>query len=129
MITAVPGSSAYFMGGIISYDNGIKERLLGVAADTLSQQGAVSAEVAEQMAAGVRTQLGTHWGLSITGIAGPGGGSPEKPVGLVYIGIANGSETRHIECRFGRKKDRDWIRLMSRNTALDILRRALLDNT
>ncbi|MEA5465026.1 competence/damage-inducible protein A [Leptothoe sp. PORK10 BA2] len=129
MITAVPGSSAYFMGGIISYDNGIKERLLGVSADTLAQQGAVSAAVAKQMAAGVCTQLGTDWGLSITGIAGPGGGSPEKPVGLVYIGIAHGSETRHMECRFGRQKDRDWIRLMSRNTALDILRRALLDNT
>ncbi|MEM9264118.1 MAG: competence/damage-inducible protein A [Cyanobacteria bacterium P01_F01_bin.13] len=129
MITAVPGSSAYFMGGIISYDNAVKERLLGVSSQALSEHGAVSATVAEQMATGVRKQLATDWGLSITGIAGPGGGSPEKPVGLVYIGIANPSETRHIECRFGRRKDREWIRLMSRNTALDILRRALLRNT
>ena len=128
MITAVPGSSAYFMGGIISYDNAIKERLLGVSADTLAKQGAVSAPVAEQMAHGVRTQLNTDWGVSITGIAGPGGGSPEKPVGLVYIGIANDSGTHHMECHFGRRQGRDWIRLMSRNTALDILRRALLGN-
>lgn len=128
MITAVPGSSAYFMGGVISYDNVIKERLLGVSTSDLTKYGAVSAAVAEQMATGVRTLLATDWGLSITGIAGPSGGSFEKPVGLVYIGIANGSETRHIECRFGHRKDREWIRLMSRNTALDILRRALLTN-
>ncbi|MBT9315375.1 competence/damage-inducible protein A [Leptothoe spongobia] len=129
MITAVPGSSAYFMGGIISYDNTVKERLLGVAASDLAKSGAVSAIVAEQMAAGVRTQLATDWGLSITGIAGPGGGSTIKPIGLVYIGLANDSETHHIECRFGHRNDRDWIRLMSRNTALDILRRTLLSNT
>ena len=129
MITAVPGSSAYFMGGIISYDNTVKEQLLGVESLTLSEQGAVSAAVAEQMAAGVRASLSTDWGLSVTGIAGPGGGSREKPVGLVYIGIANKSETHHMECRFGHRKDREWIRLMSRNTALDILRRALMDNT
>lgn len=129
MITAVPGSSAYFMGGVISYDNAIKERLLGVSAQDLAHHGAVSAQVAEQMAAGVRKQLNTDWGISITGIAGPGGGSAEKPVGLVYIGIANATENRHIECRFGHRKDRDWIRLMSRNTALDILRRALLSDT
>ncbi|MEO0352971.1 MAG: CinA family protein [Cyanobacteria bacterium P01_A01_bin.15] len=82
--------------------------------------------VAEQMATGALTQLGTDWGLSITGIAGPGGGSPEKPVGLVFIGVANRSEAWHIECRFGHRKSREWIRLMSRNTALDLLRRALL---
>lgn len=125
-ITAVPGSSAYFMGGIISYDNVVKERLLGVSSEALLEHGAVSAIVAEQMAAGVRTRLATDWGLSITGIAGPGGGSSEKPVGLVYIGIASASATRHMECRFGQRQDRDWIRLMSCQTALDILRRALL---
>ncbi|MEM9487276.1 MAG: competence/damage-inducible protein A, partial [Cyanobacteria bacterium P01_F01_bin.116] len=126
MITATPGSSAYFMGGIISYDNIVKEKLLGVSPQALAQHGAVSPVVAEQMATGVRTKLSTDWGLSITGIAGPGGGSKAKPVGLVYIGIASTTETCHIECRFGQRKDRDWIRLMSRNTALDILRRALL---
>ncbi len=126
MITAVPGSSAYFMGGIISYDNAAKERLLGVSAQTLEKYGAVSAAVAEQMAMGVRRQLATDWGISITGIAGPDGGSPQKPVGLVFIGVANPTDTWHIECRFGHRKSREWIRLMSRNTALDILRRTLL---
>ena len=126
MITAVPGSSTYFMGGIVSYDNAIKERLLGVSAQTLANHGAVSAPVAEHMAAGVRERLKTDWGISITGIAGPGGGSLQKPVGLVFIGIANRTEAWHIECRFGHRKSRDWIRLMSCNTALDVLRRALL---
>lgn len=126
MITSVPGSSAYFMGGVIAYDNRIKENLLGVSSQALAEQGAVSAIVAEQMAVGVRQQLATDWGISITGIAGPDGESGDKPVGLVYIGIANALETRHLECRFGRTKDREWIRLMSRNTALDVLRRMLL---
>lgn len=126
MITAVPGSSTYFMGGIISYDNAVKERLLNVSPQTLEKYGAVSAAVAEQMAMGARRQLATDWGISITGIAGPGGGSPQKPVGLVFIGIANPTDTWHIECRFGHRKSREWIRLMSRNTALDVLRRALL---
>ena len=126
MITGVAGSSAYFMGGIISYDNAIKERLLGVSPQTLATYGAVSAPVAEQMATGALTQLATDWGISITGIAGPGGGSREKPVGLVFIGVASRSDTWHIECRFGQRKSREWIRLMSRNTALDLLRRALL---
>lgn len=129
MITSVAGSSTYFMGGVIAYDNRVKEQLLGVSAQALAKQGAVSGLVAEQMAAGVRKTLATDWGVSITGIAGPGGGSPDKPVGLVYIGISHSEETRHLECRFGQQKDRDWIRLMSRNTALDVLRRILLDNT
>ncbi|EKV01542.1 competence/damage-inducible protein CinA-like protein [Leptolyngbya sp. PCC 7375] len=128
MVTAVPGSSQYFMGGIISYDNTVKERLLGVSPQDLVTHGAVSAPVAEQMAGGVRAQLQTDWGISITGIAGPGGGSPQKPVGLVFIGVANQTTTWHIECRFGHRKSREWVRLMSRNTALDILRRTLLSN-
>ncbi|MDV3351792.1 competence/damage-inducible protein A [Leptolyngbyaceae cyanobacterium CCMR0082] len=128
MVTAVPGSSQYFMGGIISYDNTVKERLLGVSPQDLVTHGAVSAPVAEQMAGGVRARLRTDWGISITGIAGPGGGSPQKPVGLVFIGVANQTTTWHIECRFGHRKSREWIRLMSRNTALDILRRTLLSN-
>ncbi|ESA38058.1 competence damage-inducible protein [Leptolyngbya sp. Heron Island J] len=128
MITAVPGSSAYFMGGIISYDNAVKEHLLDVSAKDLASHGAVSAPVAQQMAAGVRQRLATDWGVSITGVAGPGGGSAEKPVGLVFIGVANRTKTWHIECRFGHRKSREWIRLMSRNTALDVLRRALLNS-
>ncbi|MGD1951099.1 MAG: competence/damage-inducible protein A [Leptolyngbyaceae cyanobacterium] len=127
-ITATSGSSAYFMGGIISYDNAVKEQLLDVSPEVLASHGAVSATVAEQMAAGVRLRLATDWGISVTGIAGPGGGSQQKPVGLVFIGLANQTDTWHIECRFGHRKSREWIRLMSRNTALDLLRRALLSH-
>ena len=111
MLTAVAGSSAYFMGGIISYDNAVKIGLLGVSPAVLETLGAVSAPVAEQMATGVRARLGTDWGVGITGVAGPGGGTAEKPVGLVYIGIA-GPEGQAISraYRFGNLRGRDWIR-------------------
>ena len=91
-ITRVPGSSGYFKGGIICYDNDAKAELCGVPRELLQKHGAVSAEVAEAMARGVRLALHSTIGLSITGIAGPGGGSPEKPVGLVYIGISDGNQ-------------------------------------
>lgn len=127
MITAVPGSSHYFMGGVISYANSAKISLLDVKDKTLDEYGAVSAEVAEQMAIGVKTRLNTDWGLSITGVAGPGGGTKDKPVGLVFIGLARPDGTVYpMECRFGSQRDRDWVRLLSINTALDFLRRALL---
>lgn len=127
MITAIPGSSAYFLGGVISYDNGVKQSLLNVNPADLAQHGAVSGVVAEQMAAGVRDRLSTHWGLSITGIAGPGGGTETKPVGLVYLGLAapDGTVTSH-EVRFGAHRSRDWIRHLSACTALDQLRRKML---
>ena len=86
-LTNVSGSSAYFYGGIISYDNSIKQNVLGVPADTLATVGAVSRETALAMAQGARRLLGVDIALSATGIAGPGGGSLEKPVGLVYIGL------------------------------------------
>ncbi|MGF1458570.1 MAG: competence/damage-inducible protein A [Leptolyngbyaceae cyanobacterium] len=126
MLTAVPGSSQYFMGGIISYDNAIKIGLLGVHPDSLATDGAVSESVAEQMAAGVRARLGTDWGLGITGIAGPGGGTADKPVGLVYIGVAGPDHTvvSH-RFQFGNLRGRDWIRHLSCCTALDLLRRSL----
>ncbi|NEP16484.1 MAG: competence/damage-inducible protein A [Leptolyngbya sp. SIO4C1] len=126
MLTAVAGSSAYFWGGVIAYDNHIKEKLLGVSADTLAKVGAVSPAVAEQMAIGVKQRLGTDWGLSITGIAGPGGGSADKPVGLVYIGLAGPDGVSQRECRFGSYRGREWVRLMSVCTALDVLRRKIL---
>ena len=126
-LTAQPGSSTYFMGGVISYDNAVKQSLLGVEADALATEGAVSDSVACQMATGVRSRLGTDWGVSITGIAGPGGGSPEKPVGLVYIGVAapdGGVSSRAY--RFGAIAGRDWVRHLSIQSALDQLRRQLL---
>jgi nicotinamide-nucleotide amidase len=126
-MTAIPGSSAYFMGGVIAYDNQVKVNLLGVDPTLLAEEGAVSAAVAEQMAAGVRERLQTTWGLSITGIAGPDGGSDSKPVGLVYIGLAGPTGNRSFMGKFGDRRGRDWVRLMSASAALDHLRRALLD--
>jgi nicotinamide-nucleotide amidase len=125
-ITAVPGSSTWFRGGVIAYDNAIKQSLLGVTAIALQSEGAVSAAVAQQMAQGARQQLGSDWALSITGIAGPTGGSKEKPVGLVYIGLAGpGGWSESIECRYGAERGREWVRRLSVNEALDRLRRRL----
>ena len=87
-ITAVSGSSAAFWGGVISYDNSVKRNVLGVSPETLATVGAVSSETAAQMALGVRKLQNVDYAISITGIAGPGGGSAEKPVGLVWFGIA-----------------------------------------
>ena len=126
LITAVPGSSGYFWGGIISYDNRIKQNLLGVSEQDLLQKGAVSPEVAVAMAEGVRDHLGTDWGVSITGVAGPGGGSAEKPVGLVYIGIASAAGGKAERFLFGEDWDRDRIRERSALSALNLLRLALL---
>lgn len=87
-ITDVSGASVVFWGGVVSYDNSVKENVLGVSRKTLDSVGAVSYDTARQMAKGVRTLLKTDIGISTTGIAGPGGGTREKPVGTVYIGIA-----------------------------------------
>ena len=98
--------------------------LLQVQGNTLQQLGAVSAEVAEQMAEGTRRACGTTWGLSVTGIAGPGGGTPEKPVGLVYFGLAGPQGVQSLKRTFG-SRPRDWIRVLSQSTAIDWLRRTL----
>ena len=127
MLTSVAGSSNYFLGGIISYDNRVKTSLLGVNESDLAQLGAVSASVAEQMAVGVRSRLSTTWGLSITGVAGPGGGTEAKPVGLVYIGLVGpDGEVASFEHLFGQARSRSLIRHVSTCTALDHLRRKLL---
>jgi nicotinamide-nucleotide amidase len=89
MITEVPGSSDYFLGGIISYSNDSKANLLGVDRETLKAKGAVSEEVALQMAAGARRALGADIGVGVTGVAGPRGGTVTKPVGLVYIAVSS----------------------------------------
>ncbi len=123
-ITRVPGSSSYFKGGLLCYGNDAKMELCGVPQELLQKHGAVSAEVAEAMARGARRALHSDIGISITGIAGPGGGSPEKPVGLVYIGIAdaNQSISRHRIM----PGDRESIRERSTYLALSWLRRFLM---
>ena len=100
VLTGVSGSSTYYVGGVIAYSNPVKESQLGVSHDTLMQFGAVSHQTAREMAAGVRERLGAAIGLSTTGIAGPTGGTPEKPVGLVYIGISTQERTESYECHF-----------------------------
>lgn len=87
-LTNVPGSSDYYLGGVIAYANEVKLGLLGVRPETLEKYGAVSQETVLEMARGVRQKLGAQVGLSVSGIAGPGGGTPEKPVGLVWIGLS-----------------------------------------
>jgi len=125
MLTTVAGSSNYFQGGIISYDNQVKVDHLGVNPVELALSGAVSDVVAQQMAVGVQKLMGTTWGLSITGIAGPGGGTESKPVGLVYVGLAAADGVQSFEHRFGSQQDRDMIRHRSACSALDHLRRQL----
>ena len=127
MLTEIPGSSSYFMGGIISYANQVKIDLLGVNEADLAREGAVSETVACQMAAGVKARLGTDWGVSITGVAGPGGGTETKPVGLVYIGIARpNGEVEGLKYQLGTQQERGLIRQMSAAQSLDLLRRRLI---
>lgn len=116
-LTQVSGSSDYYAGGVISYSNAVKENLLGVRHDTLQTLGAVSAEVAGQMADGARRKLETDLGISTTGIAGPEGGAPEKPVGLVYIGLADAEDIQAREFRFA--GERDAVRRQTVQAALD----------
>ena len=123
-IANVPGSSGYFMGGVISYDNSVKERELGVAPEILKSYGAVSSECAAAMATGVREKFNTTYALSITGIAGPDGETSEKPVGLVWFGLATAEKT--LTTQFRLSGDRQIIRTRATSIALDLLRRALL---
>ncbi|HEX8493634.1 MAG TPA: competence/damage-inducible protein A [Pyrinomonadaceae bacterium] len=123
-LTEVPGSSVYFMEGVVAYSNEAKTRTLGVDAELISRFGAVSAEVAEAMAEGVRRRADTDFGISVTGIAGPGGGSDEKPVGLVYIALADDAHTEHRKLIL--PGDRHLIRWRASQGALDLLRRRLI---
>ncbi|NER96983.1 MAG: competence/damage-inducible protein A [Symploca sp. SIO1B1] len=127
MLTDISGSSNYFLGGVMAYDNSVKASVLGVNSSDLYTVGAVSKPVAMQMAAGVRSLLSSSWGLSITGIAGPSGGTETKPVGLVYIGLAKPDGT--VECfkyQLGQNRSRSSVRQISACHALDQLRRSLL---
>ena len=100
VITEVPGSSDYFLGGVVSYSNDAKTEILGVDTETLRSNGAVSEEVAMMMADGARIRFGADIGVGITGIAGPGGGTPSKPVGLVFIAVTGRDKGTCTENRF-----------------------------
>jgi nicotinamide-nucleotide amidase len=122
-LTAVPGSSDVFRGSVVAYADDVKERELAVPAELLAAHGAVSAEVAAAMAAGVRQRLGTDVAVSVTGVAGPRGGTPEKPVGLVYLhASAPGGE---LWAEFSVPADRETIRVRATVAALHLLRRLL----
>jgi nicotinamide-nucleotide amidase len=125
-ITSVPGSSNYFSGGIIAYSNALKEKLLGIDPELLARHGAVSSAVASAMAAGIRSKTNADIGLSVTGIAGPTGGTPEKPLGTVFIGLATAGTTMDIHCLFA--GDRWQIQELSAVKSLDLVRRLLLGN-
>lgn len=122
-ITDVPGSSAYYLGSVIAYANAIKERILRVRSSTLRCHGAVSEQTALEMAQGVRRLLHADVGLAVTGIAGPDGGTPEKPVGLVYVALA-APEGEWVE-RHIWDGDRWENKARSAEAALDLLRRYL----
>lgn len=125
IITSVPGSSGYFAGGIIAYSNEVKISELGVKKTTLNKYGAVSAETAIEMALGARKRFSADFALSITGVAGPGGGSDDKPVGLTFIGIATAQKSYAKEFNFGR--DRETNRARASYAALELLRKDILD--
>lgn len=125
-ITEVSGSSAYFERGAVTYSNRSKTELLGVPEELLARTGAVSKEVAEAMARGIRERAGTSFGLSTTGIAGPTGGTPEKPVGLVWIGIADERGVLAVRHMFG--GGRSLIRERASQAALELLRRRILSS-
>jgi nicotinamide-nucleotide amidase len=123
-LTDIPGSSRYFMEGIVAYSNDAKIRDLGVSARLLQSYGAVSAEVAEAMAEGIRKRADTDFGLALTGIAGPDGGTEEKPVGLVYIALADEAHTEHRRLQI--PGDRQLVRWRASQFVLDLLRRRLI---
>jgi nicotinamide-nucleotide amidase len=123
-LTDVPGSSKYFIEGVVAYSNDAKMRTLGVEPMLLLEHGAVSGPVAEAMAEGIRKRAGTDFGISVTGVAGPDGGTEEKPVGTVFIGISSEAGTEHRKLKL--PGDRHLVRWRSSQAALDLLRRRLL---
>lgn len=123
-LTTIAGSSDYFWGGVIAYDNAAKTAVLGVARDAIERYGAVSEQVAAAMARGVRERAGVEVGVAVTGIAGPGGGTPEKPVGTVWLAIASPVGDRALRRLL--PGDREQIRRRAAQAALDLVRRTLL---
>ena len=125
-LSAVPGASEVFLGGVIAYANAVKQELLNVPSGVLKTCGAVSDPVAQSMAEGVRRATGADWAIAVTGIAGPGGGSADKPVGLVHIAIAGPDACGSEGVIFGASRSRSWIQTLSVGEALNRLRLRLL---
>ncbi|MEM9991108.1 MAG: competence/damage-inducible protein A [Bacteroidota bacterium] len=124
-ITAISGASAYFMGSIVAYDNAIKQNLLGVSSEILEKDGAVSEACVRAMAVGVRKQMGTDIGISVSGIAGPTGGTPEKPVGTIWMAVSNEQRTVTRKLQIG--KNRILNIQYTSNIALNLVRQLVLD--
>lgn len=125
-LAAVPGASDVFLGGVIAYANAVKQELLGVPAALLASHGAVSDPVALAMAEGARRATGASWAIAVTGIAGPGGGTVEKPVGLVHIAVAGPDGSSSEAVRFGSSRRRTWIQTLTAGEALQRLRSRLM---
>lgn len=126
-ITDIPGCSQVFLGGCVTYTNEIKERLLGVSHETLEKYGAVSYQTAMEMARGVRERTGSDVGISATGIAGPGGGSEETPVGTVFLGISTAEGDNYRKLSLSSNRGRDFIRIVSATNAYDMVLKWLND--
>ncbi|HMB91724.1 MAG TPA: competence/damage-inducible protein A [Rhodothermales bacterium] len=124
LLTNIPGSSAYVVGGVVAYANSVKQEQLGVSADVLAAEGAVSEAVVLQMAEGVRTHLGADIGLATTGVAGPGGGTADKPVGTVWIGYADADGSKALLLRL--THDREMNKELSSTGVLELVRRQVL---
>jgi nicotinamide-nucleotide amidase len=123
-LTSISGSSRSFVGGAVVYSNELKSEFANVPPSVLERHGAVSKETASAMAEGIRERCDTTLGVGVTGIAGPTGGTADKPVGLVYIGVSDGKKTDVVERKF--TGDRDRIRTLAAQTALDLVRRKLM---
>jgi nicotinamide-nucleotide amidase len=124
LLTRTPGASAVYLGGVGVYQNGAKQKLLGVPAATLAEHGAVSPQTVEAMAAGVRVEFGATFGVAVSGVAGPDGGTPEKPVGLCFVGIASPHGVCAVRCFY--PSERQNVRVYASYVALDLVRRSLL---
>jgi PncC family amidohydrolase len=120
-LTNVPGSSAYFLGGVVAYNNEVKLHVLGVRLETILDHGAVSQACVLEMAQGARRSMGAELGLSVSGIAGPGGGTPEKPVGLVWTGLSSPQEDQALRFQLG------GDRISIKDKATDAAIQSLLD--
>lgn len=129
LLTDTPGSSRYYEGSVVTYSNTLKQELLGVGVDLISEHGAVSQAVALAMAQAAQRRLATTYALAVTGVAGPEGGTPTKPVGLVYVGLATPQGARAHELQFGPNSPRDVVRTRAAHAALNLLRQELLSRS